>query len=608
MSTPDLTQLEILAQADEIIDRLSQWAAEETAWEPLNRCRALVKRVLSRVEALRIRLEMPLVVATFGGTGTGKSSLVNALLGREIVRTGRQRPTTIRPILLAHPETELAGLGFALDEFDVVRADAPLLRDIVLLDCPDPDTSETEAKGSNLERLHQLLPHCDVLIYTSTQQKYRSARVADELGIAATGCRLLFVQTHAELDEDIRDDWRRHLGSHYEVPDVFFVDSLRGLKEQLAGERPSGDLARLQDVLRTQLSAAHRVQIRRANLVDLVYAALEHCRGHLEESEPAVAQLEAALEDQHNKLIRSMADHLGRELRQSSNLWERRLLSSVTQLWGFSPFSSLLRFYNALGGIIASLTLFRARSSAQIALVGAFQGIRWLRARQQEQDAEHRLQRLATTSAEDSTLREAQVLIAGYAKSARFDPALVQGSSLENLRSQAISVEEDFLEDASRRIDQLIDEIVAQNSGWFTRARYEILFAIYPLFVLFRVGKNFFWDSLVYGADYVTTSFYISAGVFFLLWSWVLVMAFCARMRRHLGQRIDGIARSLAEQHLAGGLFPKLEEACRVVALQRVRLEGIAATVTGLRREIAVGTLGAPRTPPRPVFPAAQSA
>ena len=226
-------------------------------------------------------------------------------------QTGRQRPTTVRPLLLAHPETDLATIGFAIDEFDVTRVEVPLLRDIVLIDCPDPDTSESEAKGNNLERLHRLLPHCDVLIYTSTQQKYRSGRVADELGIAAIGCRLLFVQTHADLDEDIRDDWRRHLAAHYEVPEVFFVDSLRGLKEQLAGNRPGGDLARLQDVLTTQLSAAQRMRIRRANLVDLLHAVLVHCRAHLGEHDPALEQLEAALEEQQAKLVRAMADHLG---------------------------------------------------------------------------------------------------------------------------------------------------------------------------------------------------------------------------------------------------------------------------------------------------------
>src|SRR5580704_7673876 len=604
MTTPELAQLEALSQVDEIVERLTRWTAEETAWEPLRSCRALLKRVLARIDSLRIRLESPLVVAMFGGTGTGKSSLVNALVGRECAQTGRQRPTTIRPLLLAHPETDLAGLGFSVEDFDVARVEVPLLRDIVLIDCPDPDTSESESKGNNLERLHRLLPQCDVLIYTSTQQKYRSGRVTDELGIAATGCRLLFVQTYADLDEDIRDDWRRHLAAHYEVPEVFFVDSLRGLKEQLADGRPSGDLARMQEVLTTQLSAAQRMRVRRANLVDLLHAALVHCRAHLGENDAALQHLEAALEVQHEKLLHSMADHLGRELRQSSHLWERRLLGAVTDVWGFSPFSSLLRLYNALGGLIASLTLFRARSSAQIALVGVAQGFRWMRTKHQEQAAESRLQHLTSTSADDNTLREAQLLIAGYVKSARFDPALVQAGTLDTLRGEAIELEEKFLQDAGRRIDEVIDELVVQNSSWFTRTRYEVFFAIYPLFVLYRVGKNFFYDSLVHNVEPLGTNFYISAALFFLLWSWLAVMFFCRRLRRSLSKRIEAMAASLAEQRLSGGLFPRLEEACRQTELQRVRLDGIWTTVSGLAHEVAVGGLGAPRpTLPRDPVP-----
>jgi hypothetical protein len=598
MTTPELAQLEALSQVDEIVERLTRWTTEETSWEPLRSCRALLKRVLSRVDSLRVRLEAPLVVATFGGTGTGKSTLVNAIIGRECARTGRQRPTTTRPLLIVHPNADLSALGFSTEDFDVSRVDAPLLQDIVLIDCPDPDTSEDDAKGSNLQRLHQLLPHCDVLIYTSTQQKYRSGRVADELGLASNGCRLLFVQTHAELDQDIRDDWRRHLGAHYDVPEVFFVDSLRGLKEQLEGARPSGDLARLQQVLTTQLSAAHRVQVRRANLIDLVHSAVEHCRNSLRAYDPALEQLEAALENQHARLVRSLADNLTRELNRSSALWERRLLASVTQLWGFSPFSSILRLYNAMGGLIASLTLLRARSSAQIALVGAIQGFRWLRARQQEQATEGRLERLPATSADDNILREAQVLISGYSKSSGFDAALVQSGSLQTLRRQALQVEEEFLTDASRRIDQIIEGIVARDSNWLTRVCYEVLFAIYPLFVLYRVGKNFFYDSIFGNAELLSTSFYISAGLFFVLWSWLFVMSFCRRLRRHLSGEIEDLARSLAEQRITGEMFPPLADACRQVRLQRSRLDSIAATVTDLRPE-RTGSFGAPRTTAR---------
>ncbi|MFT3772267.1 MAG: GTPase domain-containing protein [Minicystis sp.] len=189
------------------------------SWAPVERNQALLKRVLPGSKRLRMRLESPLVVATFGGTGTGKSSLVNALVGEEVdAGLGRQRPTTRKPQIITHSESDPRLLGLPLDECEVVQRNAEILRDIVILDCPDPDTNETETAGSNLARLHALLPYCDVLIYCSTQQKYRSNRVVTELGQAAAGCRLVFVQTHADLDEDIREDWQKQLRAHSGSP------------------------------------------------------------------------------------------------------------------------------------------------------------------------------------------------------------------------------------------------------------------------------------------------------------------------------------------------------------------------------------------------------
>src|SRR5258708_25979922 len=138
------------ARVEELAAGLARGAEPEPVWEPLAHCRAVVRRLLARVETLRVRLEAPLIVATFGGTGTGKSALVNALVGRECTPSGRQRPTTTRPILIAHPQTELEMLGLPLDDLEVARVDAPVLRDLVLIDCPDPDTTEAETDGSNL--------------------------------------------------------------------------------------------------------------------------------------------------------------------------------------------------------------------------------------------------------------------------------------------------------------------------------------------------------------------------------------------------------------------------------------------------------------------------
>jgi hypothetical protein len=611
MNSPELAQIEMLAQVDELVDRLTTWAAPESDWEPLTHSRAIVRRLLARVETLRIRLEAPLIVATFGGTGTGKSALVNALVGCECTRSGRQRPTTTRPVLLAHPQTELEPLGLPLDDFDVTRVDAPLLRDVVLIDCPDPDTSESETGGSNLARLHHLLPFCDVLLYTATQQKYRSARVGDELAQAATGCRLVFVQTCADIDEDVRNDWLKQLDGRYQVPDIFFVDSLRALREQQAGLNPAGDFRRLQQLLSTELAASHRTQIRRANLIDLVQVALARCRMHLADHAPALDQLARALEEQKRKLVGVMADRLREELLSSRHLWERRLLAAVTENWGFSPFATVTRLYNSLGNLIAAGGLFRARSSAQMALIGAVQGVRWLDSKRQELQAESRLDRVAMCGLDDTVLRQSQLVITGYAQEARLDPRLVDQGSFEALRHEAVRVEDEFLGDAGRRVEGIVRDLADSHSGFAVRCFYESLLGALLAYILGRPAYNFFYTNPIRGEALLPSDFYIHAAVFLVLWSGLLVMTFTRRMRRGLMQRIGELAQELAENRLAIGLFPRLERSISEVRLVREQLEALLITTTEVRREIAsrttLGAQIAPISVPRVVSAAGAS-
>jgi hypothetical protein len=592
MSLNELSQFETLAQIDDLVQQTQAWVNRPIGWAPAGRAQALVKRVLSRVETLRIRLEAPLVVATFGGTGTGKSSLVNALVGEECSESGRQRPTTRRPIVIAHPRTELEALGLPLESIEVIRRDSELLRDIVLIDCPDPDTTEGETSGSNLAILRGLLPYCDVLIYTSTQQKYRSARVLEELGQGANGCRLFFVQTHADIDSDIRDDWRAQLRSGFEVPDIFFVDSRRALREQQSGQRPSGDFGRLIDALATQLAASERVGVRRANVLDLLQSAFVRCRGMLNEAWPTVDSLATVLVEQKQVLARRMADELKNQLLTSRHLWERRLLSEVTDTWGFTPFSAMLRGYAGLGGLIASFSFYRARNSVQMALIGAVQGARWLHSKHQELTADSAVAKASSFSLGDDMLREAEIVIEGHVRASELEAGRSIKASVDDLRQQAAVVERQFLGDAGRRIDDIIRTLAARNSRWYVRAWYETLFAAYAIFVLGRVAKNFFYDSFWLDRPLVGTEFYIPAVLFFVIWSLLLVTMFTHRLRRGLTGEVQKLVSEMVDLRLSQGLFPQWETACREAGEFRDELGRLLGRASTLRDEFAVVTIG----------------
>jgi Dynamin family len=600
MSDVDLNQMELLAQVDHLLRQARVWTESASPWHPAVQAQGLLRRVLARTDSLRIRLEAPLVVATFGGTGTGKSSLVNALVGAGVTQSGRQRPTTRQPIVICHSQTDVTQIGLPLESCELVRSDSDLVRDLVIVDCPDPDTNETETPGSNLALLHSLLPFCDVLLYVSTQQKYRSARVTTELAQAASGCRVIFVQTHADLDEDIRSDWSRQLSATFTEPEIFFVDSQLAFREQLSGQRPTGEMGRLVDLLMRELGSASRVRIRRANVVDLLSEAIDRCQAPLTAAEAELSTLEHMLLEQRGQLAQRMTQQLCKDLGASRGLWERRLVEAVVENWGLSPFSAVLRAYHGLGSILMSLSLTRARSTAQMAVIGAVHGFRMLRERAERQSAEDGLQRASSLGLDDSLLRETELIIEGHVRSAGFDRSLLPSSSLDQLREQAAWIESQFLGDASQKTDELIHLLAAKNSRWWVRGWYELLFLSYLGFVLYRIGRNFFHDSFLQDKPLLSTDFYMPAGIFWVLWTGVLLMLFLRRLRSGLQREIQGLATQLVDVRLAGGLFPQLEQACRVARQQSQELSQLREAVERIRTLVATGTnLGARRGAPR---------
>ncbi|QPL06423.1 MULTISPECIES: GTPase [Actinomyces] len=126
------------------------------------------------------------VVALLGATGSGKSSLFNAVCGADLAPTAVTRPTTTQPLaaLPAQPSAEtVAGAARLLDWLEVdQRVQLPetpswgpaavgVGRSTVLLDLPDID-SDTRHHRVVAERLASLV---DVLVWVLDPEKYADA-------------------------------------------------------------------------------------------------------------------------------------------------------------------------------------------------------------------------------------------------------------------------------------------------------------------------------------------------------------------------------------------------------------------------------------------------
>ena len=84
----DWREQQQLADFDRLIGALHQWAQSAPPWEPFDRSRALIARIEPRLRELQIHLDQVLVVGVLGGSGTGKSTLINALVGQRVSEAG----------------------------------------------------------------------------------------------------------------------------------------------------------------------------------------------------------------------------------------------------------------------------------------------------------------------------------------------------------------------------------------------------------------------------------------------------------------------------------------------------------------------------------------
>jgi hypothetical protein len=113
----------------------------------------------------------PLVAAFFGGTGVGKSSLLNRLAGQAIATVGVERPTSREVSVFLHDSLQLRQLpaGFPVDRVRVARHFDEKRRQILWIDMPDIDSTES----SNRDLVADWLPHIDVLVYVVSPERYR---------------------------------------------------------------------------------------------------------------------------------------------------------------------------------------------------------------------------------------------------------------------------------------------------------------------------------------------------------------------------------------------------------------------------------------------------
>jgi energy-coupling factor transporter ATP-binding protein EcfA2 len=180
-------------------------------------------------DTMRARLGFPssaYVLALAGGTGVGKSTLLNAIAGAEVSPAGARRPTTSQAVawLPSSRRHELAGLLQWLGVGEVREHAGGTLGDVAVLDLPDFDSIALEHR----ERVDALLPRVDAVAWIVDPEKYMdqvihggylkrfAPRIRRQI-VVLNRTDLLSPEDARRVADDMRDQLRRDGASAIDV-------------------------------------------------------------------------------------------------------------------------------------------------------------------------------------------------------------------------------------------------------------------------------------------------------------------------------------------------------------------------------------------------------
>jgi len=325
----------------EIVQSLEDLAAYDGPWTPLRRETELLRKRVDELKQREERLDGMLIVALVGGSGVGKSTLLNAIAGDTLAEMSQMRPCTSIPTVYQPP-----GAQVPFEGWNVKSGSA--LENLIIIDTPDSDTIVKEHR----ERVIEALRKSDLILICGSPEKYLDEATWSLLRPLQGERTMVCVETKAALGDTVKDHWLQRLQEQgFEIAEYFRVDGRRTLDRKLNGRPPGDDefdFPKLEHFMSQELDKEEVRRIKRSNATGLLTKTLDTLHDRVASKAGALDELERELVAAEEELLKESFEMVRGRLFAEPHLWNYALGREVS-----------LRAKGIVGGIMRAVEIVR---------------------------------------------------------------------------------------------------------------------------------------------------------------------------------------------------------------------------------------------------------